>query len=76
MGSIFQRCIQQEENSDERCGTAAGCIGLSEIDFLVIGDGKTGPVTHSIQNGYHDLIWRKVGQYEEWGDYVEERVKV
>jgi branched-chain amino acid aminotransferase len=36
------------------CGTAAECIGLSEIDFRVIGDGKTGPVTRAIQNVYHD----------------------
>jgi len=32
------------------CGTAAECIGLSEIDFRTIGDGKTGPITRAIQN--------------------------
>lgn len=58
------------------CGTAAECIGLSEIDFRVIGDGKTGPVTRAIQNVYHDLIRGKVAKYEEWCDYVEEKVKV
>jgi branched-chain amino acid aminotransferase len=58
------------------CGTAAECIGLSEIDFRVIGDGKTGPVTRAIQNVYHDLIRGKVAKYEEWCDYVEEEVKV
>lgn len=58
------------------CGTAAECIGLSEIDFRVIGDGKTGPVTRAIQNIYHDLIRGKVAKYEEWCDYVEEEVKV
>ena len=58
------------------CGTAAECIGLSEIDFRVIGDGKTGPITRAIQNVYHDLIRGKVTRYEEWCDYVEEEVKV
>jgi branched-chain amino acid aminotransferase len=58
------------------CGTAAECIGLSEIDFRVIGDGKTGPITRSIQNVYHDLIRGRVAKYEEWCDYVQEEVKV
>jgi branched-chain amino acid aminotransferase len=58
------------------CGTAAEVIGLSEIDFRKIGDGKTGPVTRAIQNVYHDLIRGKVAKYEEWCDYVEEKVKV
>ena len=58
------------------CGTAAECIGLSEIDFRTIGDGKTGPVTRAIQNVYHDLIRGKVAKYEEWCDYVQEAVKV
>jgi branched-chain amino acid aminotransferase len=58
------------------CGTAAECIGLSEIDFRVIGDGKTGPITRSIQNVYHDLIRGRVAKYEEWCEYVEEEVKV
>jgi len=58
------------------CGTAAECIGLSEIDFRTIGDGTTGPVTRAIQNVYHDLIRGKVAKYEEWCDYVEEEVKV
>jgi len=58
------------------CGTAAECIGLSEIDFRKIGDGKTGPVTRAIQKVYHDLIRGKVAKYEEWCDYVEEKVRV
>lgn len=58
------------------CGTAAECIGLSEIDFRTIGDGKTGPITRAIQNVYHDLIRGKIAKYEEWCDYVEEKVKV
>ena len=52
------------------CGTAAECIGLSEIDFRKIGDGKTGKVTREIQTVYHDAIRGKVKKYEEWCDYV------
>ena len=37
-------------------GTAAECIGLSEIDFRMIGNGKTGPVTHALQRAFHDAI--------------------
>ncbi len=52
------------------CGTAAECIGLSEIDFRTIGDGRTGPVTRAIQNVYHDAIRAKVEKYEQWCEYV------
>ena len=58
------------------CGTAAECIGLSEIDFRKVGDGKTGPITRAIQNMYHDVIRGKVAKYEEWCDYVDVKEKV
>jgi len=51
-------------------GTAAECIGLSEIDFRKIGDGKTGEVTRAIQNVYHEAIRGKDARYEAWCDYV------
>lgn len=53
------------------CGTAAEVIGLSEIDFRKINDGKTGPVTRAIQKIYHDAIRGKVEKYESWCEYVE-----
>jgi branched-chain amino acid aminotransferase len=52
------------------CGTAAECIGLSEIDFRKIGEGKTGPVTRKIQDVYHEAIRGKVKKYEGWCDHV------
>ena len=52
------------------CGTAAEVIGLSEIDFRKIGDGKSGKITREIQNVYHDAIRGRVEKYEEWCDYV------
>ena len=54
------------------CGTAAEVIGLSEIDFRTIGEGKTGPVTRSIQKTFHDAIRGKNPRYESWLGYVEE----
>ena len=59
-------------NADEVfvCGTAAEVIGLSEIDFRTIGDGKSGKVTREIQNVYHDAIRGKVKKYEAWCEYV------
>ncbi|HVN14343.1 MAG TPA: branched-chain amino acid transaminase [Anaerolineales bacterium] len=56
------------------CGTAAECIGLSEIDFRKIGDGKTGPITRAIQKVYHEAIRGKLPQYESWCDYVDSNV--
>ena len=52
------------------CGTAAEVIGLREIDFRVIGEGKTGPVTRSIQKVFSDTIHGKQPQYQGWLDYV------
>ncbi len=57
------------------CGTAAECIGLSEIDFRKVGDGRTGPVTRAIQHVYHDAIRGKLEKYDAWCDYVEEQEK-
>jgi branched-chain amino acid aminotransferase len=53
------------------CGTAAEVIGLSEIDFRTIGDGKTGPITRAIQTTYHDTIRGKVRKYASWCDYID-----
>lgn len=54
------------------CGTAAECIGLSEIDFRKIGEGKTGPITRAIQNVFHEAIRGKLAQYDNWLSYVEQ----
>lgn len=52
------------------CGTAAEVIGLSEIDFRRIGNGRTGSVTRAIQECYHDAIRGRIVEYEHWCDYV------
>ncbi len=53
-------------------GTAAEVIGLSEIDFRKIGDGRTGPVTRSIQKDFQSAIHGRNAQYEAWLDYVKQ----
>jgi len=58
------------------CGTAAEVIGLCEIDFRTIGDGKSGKVTREIQDVYHNAIRGKIEKYEKWCEYVVETVKV
>jgi branched-chain amino acid aminotransferase len=52
------------------CGTAAEVIGLSEIDFRKVGDGKTGPITRAIQKVYHDAIRGRLEQYASWCECV------
>ncbi len=71
---VVEAAISRDQlyNADEVfvCGTAAEVIGLCEIDFRKIGDGKSGKVTREIQNVYHDAIRGKVAKYEGWCEYV------
>jgi len=77
---VMEAAISRDQlyNADEVfvCGTAAEVIGLCEIDFRKIGDGKSGRITREIQNVYHDAIRGKLAKYEQWCDYVEEKIKV
>jgi len=38
------------------CGTASEVVALREIDFRVIGEGTTGPVTRAIQREFHRAV--------------------
>jgi branched-chain amino acid aminotransferase len=58
------------------CGTAAECIGLREIDFRTIGEGKTGPVTRAIQKVFQEAIKGKSAQYQGWLDYVNAGIDI
>lgn len=51
-------------------GTAAECVGLNEIDFRKIADGKTGPITRTMQKVFHDAIRGKDPRYISWCDFV------
>jgi branched-chain amino acid aminotransferase len=48
------------------CGTAAEVVALREIDFRVIGDGKTGPVTRAMQEVFHRLVLGRHARSEAW----------
>jgi branched-chain amino acid aminotransferase len=52
------------------CGTAAECIALREIDFRVIGNGTTGPVTRALQKEFHAALHGHHQRSGEWLDYV------
>ena len=51
-------------------GTAAECIGLREIDFRIIGSGKSGPVTREIQRAFHAALHGRHPRSAVWLDYV------
>ena len=71
---VIEAAVSRDQlyNADEVfvCGTAAEVIGLCEIDFRTIGDGRSGKVTREIQNVYHDAIRGKVKKYEGWCEHV------
>jgi branched-chain amino acid aminotransferase len=48
------------------CGTAAEVIGLREIDFRVIGDGKSGPITRALQQEFEKLVNGRHARSAEW----------
>lgn len=51
-------------------GTAAECIALCEIDHRVIGAGKMGPVTQSIQQAFQAAVRGFHPRSAAWLDYV------
>jgi branched-chain amino acid aminotransferase len=48
------------------CGTAAEVVALREIDFRVIGNGKTGAVTRAMQAEFHTLVSGRHARSAEW----------
>ncbi len=52
-------------------GTAAEVTPIREIDDRVIGEGKPGPVTKSLQYGFFNIVKGKDPAYGEWLDYGE-----
>jgi branched-chain amino acid aminotransferase len=77
-GDLGYTVIEQQISRDQLykadevfvSGTAAECIGLREIDFRVIGSGKSGPVTKALQQAYHAAIHGSGSHSAEWLDYV------
>jgi branched-chain amino acid aminotransferase len=54
------------------CGTAAEIIGLREIDFRTIGNGRTGPVTRRLQDAFRAVLEGQHPRSGEWLDYIDE----
>jgi branched-chain amino acid aminotransferase len=52
------------------CGTAAEVVGLREIDFRTIGNGKTGPVTRVLQAEFEKLTSGHHLRSAEWLSHV------
>ena len=48
------------------CGTAAEVVGLREIDFRTIGNGKTGPVTRALQAEFDKLTSGRHSRSAGW----------
>jgi branched-chain amino acid aminotransferase len=78
--AVFEQAISRDQlyRADEVfvCGTAAECIGLYEIDFRIIGEGKTGPVTHELQQAYNEAIHGRHPRSSSWLEYVNQPVPV
>lgn len=52
------------------CGTAAEVVGVREIDYRPVGDGRIGPVTRKLQNQYADVVRGRSLRYVDWLDYM------
>jgi branched-chain amino acid aminotransferase len=48
------------------CGTAAEVVALREIDFRMIGEGTTGPVTSALQREFDKVVSGKHARSAEW----------
>jgi branched-chain amino acid aminotransferase len=52
------------------CGTAAEVVGIREIDFRLIGSGKTGPVTHQLQHAFFEVTRGRHALSARWLECV------
>jgi branched-chain amino acid aminotransferase len=52
-------------------GTAAEVVPVASVDDRVVGTGKPGPVTRSIQEVFHQAVRGEVPQYKDWVELVD-----
>lgn len=75
--TVEERDIDRTELyiSDEifLCGTAAEIAPIVSVDKIIVGDGKPGEITNSIEQKYFDIVRGKVEAYKEWLLQVNER---
>ncbi len=57
-------------------GTAAEVVGVSEIDFRQIVEGKAGPVTQQLQQVFHAAVRGRDPRYLAWLDFVSTPLQV
>lgn len=58
------------------CGTAAEVVGVREIDFRLVCDGRTGPITRQLQDAYRAAATGTHTRSAEWLEYVGSRTAV
>ena len=67
---VVERSINRSELyvCDEAfvCGTGAQVAPITEIDRRLVGDGKVGPISRSLQDLYFDIVRGKVSKYRHW----------
>ena len=72
---VIERDIPKDElySCDEAffTGTAAEVASISKIDNHVVGEGKKGKVTESIQNKFYDVVSGKDSKYSKWLTLVD-----
>lgn len=56
------------------CGTAVEVTPIREIDGLVIGNGKPGPLTRRIQDTFDEAKRGKLAQYRQWLTFTSQPV--
>ena len=47
-------------------GTAAEIVPIHSVDDRVVGEGKPGPITKSVQSTYFQAVHGELSQYESW----------
>ena len=65
---IGKLSLGQLFNADESffCGTASEVTPICEVDGRIIGNGKIGPLTQSLQKTYIDIVHGKNDAYLNW----------
>lgn len=51
-------------------GTAAEITPINEIDARIIGSGKRGDITHSLQNAFFDVVYGRNDKYKDMLTYI------
>jgi branched-chain amino acid aminotransferase len=55
-------------------GTAAEVVGVREVDFRRVGDGRVGQVTRQVQRAFRAVVSAQHARSAQWLDYVEAQV--